>query len=166
MTTVERPSIEDIGDARLPARFWAKVKLGPVPAHRPDLGPCWEWTAGRYGNGYSKFWWQGREHPAHRVAYQTLVGPIAPGLESDHLCRVHVCVRASHIEPVTRLVNTMRGNLPAINRALQLAKTHCPQGHPYSGENLYRRSNGGRECKDCRRVAVREYRCRQKALVA
>ena len=26
----------------LAERFWAKVnKDGPVPEHRPDLGPCW-----------------------------------------------------------------------------------------------------------------------------
>src|ERR1035437_916757 len=28
-------------------RFWAKVdRNGPVPAHRPELGPCWVWEAG------------------------------------------------------------------------------------------------------------------------
>ena len=26
-------------------RFYENVnKDGPVPAHRPDLGPCWVWT--------------------------------------------------------------------------------------------------------------------------
>src|SRR6478609_5365672 len=26
-------------------RFWKKVdKNGPIPAHRPELGPCWIWT--------------------------------------------------------------------------------------------------------------------------
>ncbi|MBU6428993.1 MAG: hypothetical protein KGR26_08285, partial [Cyanobacteria bacterium REEB65] len=25
--------------------FWAQVdKDGPIPSHRPDLGPCWIWT--------------------------------------------------------------------------------------------------------------------------
>ena len=37
-------------------RFWAKVdKNGPVPAHRPELGPCWIWTAARFKRGYGKF---------------------------------------------------------------------------------------------------------------
>jgi hypothetical protein len=35
--------------------------------------------------------------------------------------------------------------------AFQLAKTHCPHGHPYSGDNLYIRPNGDRFCKKCHR---------------
>ena len=33
-------------------RFWSKVdKNGPIPSHRPELGPCWIWIArrDRYG---------------------------------------------------------------------------------------------------------------------
>lgn len=30
-------------------------------------------------------------------------------------------------------------------------KTHCPQGHPYAGENLKVASNGGRLCRTCMR---------------
>lgn len=37
------------------------------------------------------------------------------------------------------------------------AKTHCPQGHPYSGENLYLNSRGRRGCRECRRVQCREW---------
>lgn len=35
------------------SRFWSKVnKNGPLPQHRPEIGPCWIWTAGVNGNGY------------------------------------------------------------------------------------------------------------------
>lgn len=41
------------------------------------------------------------------------------------------------------------------------AKTHCPKGHPYSGDNLVivRRSDGKtqRECRECRRVHYRNW---------
>jgi hypothetical protein len=33
-----------------------------------------------------------------------------------------------------------------------LLKTHCPKGHPQSGDALYARNDGGRECRTCRRV--------------
>lgn len=38
-------------------RFWAKVdKNGPMPEGRPDLGPCWLWTAAKihcpYGHAF------------------------------------------------------------------------------------------------------------------
>jgi hypothetical protein len=36
-------------------RFWAKVdKNGPIPAYRPDLGPCWLWTASKRADGYGQ----------------------------------------------------------------------------------------------------------------
>ena len=42
------------------------------------------------------------------------------------------------------------------------AKSHCPKGHPYSGENLYVYENGARDCKACRRDRQRAYRKKKK----
>ena len=103
------------GDERLPVRFWVKVRIGSVPAHRPDLGPCWEWTAGGTADGYGQFHigtrtdGNKRKVLAHRLAYETLVRPIPAGLESDHLCRNHPCIRPTHLEPVTAAENIRRG---------------------------------------------------------
>lgn len=95
------------------ANFWAKVdKHGPVPAHRPDLGPCWVWTAARHGKGYGMFSVdRKRKVRAHRFAYEMMVGPIPEGLDLDHLCRNRACVNPEHLEPVTRSVNLKRGNV-------------------------------------------------------
>lgn len=41
-------------------------------------------------------------------------------------------------------------------------KTHCPQGHPYSGDNL-RVYRGKRSCRECARVKQREYSRRKRA---
>ncbi len=143
------------GDARLPAHFWAKVdENGPTPAHRPDLGPCWDWIASRYRNGYGQFGAGSRSDGtrrmvlAHRWAYEQLVGPIPEGLESDHLCRNRACIRPSHIEPVTGLENVRRGLVPMVAGAYQRAKTHCAQGHPYDEANTYR-WGGRRDCRAC-----------------
>ena len=116
------------GDTRLPARFWAKVDPnGPIPAHCPDLGPCWEWTGARGSKGYGHFLIgsrrDGSRRPvlAHRLAYETLIGPIPKGLESDHLCHngsgcpgghdcLHrTCANPAHIEPVSHAENVRRG---------------------------------------------------------
>jgi hypothetical protein len=35
--------------------------------------------------------------------------------------------------------------------ALNAAKTHCPQGHPYSAENTYVSPQGKRFCRACHR---------------
>lgn len=83
---------------------------------------------------------------AHRVAYELLIGPIAAGLELDHLCRTHACVNPAHLEPVTGQVNLLRGvGFPATNAA----KTHCPQGHEYTAENTYWSKKGQRGCRAC-----------------
>jgi len=108
-------SIPTFGDERLPPRFWAKVRIASVPAHRPDLGPCWEWTACRDRCGYGRFSIGSRRDgnrrlvQAHRFVYETLIGPIPGGLESDHLCRNYPCVNAAHLEPVTHTLNVQRG---------------------------------------------------------
>ena len=48
-----------------------------------------------------------------------------------------------------------RGRVGIVNAERQLAKTHCPQKHPYSGDNLGIRANGNRYCRTCMREAAR-----------
>lgn len=92
-------------------RFRAKVRLGPVPEHRPDLGPCYLWIAGLGNAGYGTFWFEGKTHRAYKFSYERCVGSIPKGFELDHLCRVRECVRPSHLEPVTHLVNLKRARV-------------------------------------------------------
>lgn len=134
-------------------RFWEKVdKDGPVPAHRPDLGPCWVWTAALC-KGYAQFWDGQRQRRAHRWFWEQENGPVPDGLELDHLCRNRACVRPSHLEAVTGKVNCERGNTGQNNAQ----KTHCPHGH--SLEDAYRGSKGERKCASCakKRASDRYY---------
>ena len=141
------------------ARFWAKVnKDGPVPLNRPDLGPCWLWTAGLGGNGYGRFRANKRMTYAHRFAYELLVGPVPEGAELDHLCRVRHCTRYDHLEPVPHQVNSARGNPGKQERE----RTHCPQGHPYDEENTRWDRRGERRCRTCHRMRCRERYARKK----
>ena len=85
-------------------RFWAKVDAA---------GDCWEWSASRNPLGYGVFF-RSRNGgkavmvPAHRFAWESLVGPIPNGHQIDHRCFNPSCVNPSHLEPVTPLVNTLR----------------------------------------------------------
>jgi hypothetical protein len=92
-------------------RFWAKAdKAGPLPDHRPDLGPCWDWTgAVDKRSGYGRFRIEGRTRQAYKVAWWLEVGTVPDGLDLDHLCRRRICVRPSHLEPATRSQNIRRG---------------------------------------------------------
>jgi hypothetical protein len=141
----------------LPQRFWAKVnKAGPVPAHRPDLGPCWIWKAEKNPKGYGLFRrgsheTRGPAKMAHRATYEESKGRIPKGKVPDHLCRVTSCVRPAHLEAVTPRVNTLRGVGPI---AINARKTHCQHGHPLVGQNIYwcRGVYGpARECMTCKR---------------
>lgn len=168
-------------------RFWRHVdRSGPMPpdpgpTFSPDLGGCWLWTGshkrrpdgtGGYGTistgGTAKN--GGRQVPAHRYSYELLVGPIPPGLDLDHLCRVRHCVNPAHLEPVTRSENLRRGRLlgqpdGGAVAAHQRAKTHCPRGHEYTPENTYvlPARPTARYCRECHREHTRERRARLRA---
>lgn len=112
---------------------------------------CWIWNARIEPNGYGRFGYQGRMCWAHRISYELFKGEIPAGLDLDHLCRNRACVNPDHLEPVTRLENASRGIAGQVNRDRMLSKTHCPQGHPYSGDNLYiTPKEGYRQCRICR----------------
>lgn len=132
-----------IAPDQLEPRFRSKFTPDPLTG-------CWVWTACLGGGGYGKYWGGatiGRVMVAHRFAYESLVGPVPDGLQLDHLCRNRACVNPAHLEPVTVRENLLRGVGPSAQAALA---THCPDGHPYSGENLYLSPRGDRGCKTCR----------------
>lgn len=127
-------------------RFWRMVEKTET---------CWLWTgakASKYGHGKFMLTGPSRNLKAHRWAYEALVGSIPPGMTLDHLCRVPACVNPAHLEPVTLSENVRRQCA---------AKTHCPQGHPLSGENLYLSPAGTRACRTCRTEASRRLRARR-----
>src|SRR3990167_2682493 len=113
-----------------------------------DWSRCWLWTATKTRTGYghlrSQPW---RGETTHRFFYELLVGPIAEGLELDHLCRNRACVNPLHLEPVTARINTLRGLGPSARNA---RKTHCARGHEFTEENTYHHVPEHRACRACR----------------
>jgi hypothetical protein len=146
MTPVRLTLPWDVLCSVMPERFTSKVEPG-----QPD--ECWLWVASTR-NGYGQFSVGPRHRRkmayAHRLAFEATRGAIPSGHQIDHLCRTPRCVNPNHLEAVTPRVNTMRGKSPSARHA---RKTHCPQGHPYEGDNLYvDPNNGWRQCQQCRDV--------------
>lgn len=82
------------------SRFMAKVKRS---------GTCWLWRAQLDRDGYGRFSLNGQRRGAHRVAYEAIHGPMAPGMTIDHICRVRHCVNPDHLEAITHKENVNRG---------------------------------------------------------
>ena len=86
-------------------RFYGHVdKNGDLPAHRPDLGKCWNWTASTM-KGYGQFILPGISNSAHRAAWYFEYGYLPNGLELDHACSNRLCVNPSHLRPVNSSEN-------------------------------------------------------------
>lgn len=150
-------------DMTLEERFWTKVnKDGPVSDWHPELGPCWIWDKGKTGSGYGAFCpGNGDTVLAHRWSYEHSVRAIPEGLELDHLCRQPACVRPSHLDPVTGGVNQHRS--PLTFASINSGKAYCDNGHEFTPENTRTKSDGARECKECRRAITRRHHARQRA---
>jgi len=130
-------------------RFWSKVD-------KNHITDCWMWV-GHKRNGYGQFNYGGRNGVrigAHRYAYQEIVGDIPGDMVLDHLCRQRDCVNPDHLEPVTRKENVIRGFSPA---ARQSRQKNCKRGHALSGDNLYVTPKGRRQCRSCRKQAMKQY---------
>jgi hypothetical protein len=135
---IKRPVFSDI------ERFRRSYVVDEVTA-------CWVWQRST-GGGYGFFTptpADGRTFKsarAHRWYWEQVNGPVPEGLELDHLCRNRSCCNPAHLEAVTHQENCRRG----LAGAHMAAKTHCPRGHAYAGENVVVR-NGSRNCRTCER---------------
>lgn len=124
---------------------------------------CWEWTAykdadsgyGQFSIGPSKPAW------AHRVSYETYIGPIPDGMQVDHLCRNRGCVNPAHLEAVPPRINMLRSMAPA---AVVWRTNRCLRDHELTPENTYVRPDGaGRQCRECIRIRSARQTARRRA---
>ncbi|MCI3277648.1 HNH endonuclease signature motif containing protein [Streptomyces cylindrosporus] len=161
----------------LEQRFWKCVDTSG------GRETCWPWIGSVHPSGYGTFFVNGgrpRLQKAHRFAYQLTNGTIPAGLEIDHTCHTkecptpgygdphRKCCNPAHLEAVSRTANIRRSQAPekTIEYYARYREevTHCPKGHPFSGNTQWRRNKEGyltRRCAECNRISTREWKKRR-----
>ncbi len=146
-----------MNDPALYERLMAKV--------RKDASGCWLWTgpyhaekpypAHRYG--YLSIWDRvakvSRHYTTHRAMWIALHGKPAAGLCVCHRCDVPLCINPEHLFLGTHKENMADSRQK--QRHYYASRTHCKNGHPLAGDNIYVIGPGYRKCKTCMRVRQR-----------
>lgn len=144
----------------LEERFWAKVdKNGPIPAHRPDLGPCWIWTGDRPGGIYGRI--RGVASVAIGAHRQSLQWKIGRALEAGefacHHCDTPRCVRPEHLFVGDRLSNAADMTAKGRGRFGPRSRDVCACGVALTDAN---RCGRRWQCRPCANTQTRAYRAR------
>ena len=163
----------------LSARLWAKIDTSGGP------DACWPWTASvNPRSGYGQISNERGLAPkmigAHRAAWSAANGrPIPEGFTIDHTCHNEAaargecdggptcphrrCCNPAHLRLLDPGANAQAS--PLTRTGSNVRKTHCPAGHPYSGDNLYIAPNGHRGCRACRRAQAAACHVRNRASI-
>ena len=127
-----------------------KIKAGLV---RQPNG-CLFWMGTKDNDGYGRIVIGGERVPIHRVVLENKIGrKIREGYQSLHTCHTPSCVEEEHLYEGTQADNnrdTVQEGRHVGWGDFHAAKTHCPQGHPYSEINTYH-YRSERHCKQCKK---------------
>jgi hypothetical protein len=132
-------------DLDLPPKFWANFELPDDDRLKDD---CWLWTGILWKSGYGRWNQHNWGYWVHRIMYAVYREPIPEGMAIDHLCMTKACGNPYHLEVCTPQENTRRWAEQTIQA--------CPQGHPYTPDNVGKGVH--RRCLTCHRDRERKRR--------
>lgn len=140
-----------------------EISLRPVADRlldnsEPQPNGCRLWTGTMHTQGYGQISVGNRQRTAHRLSYETFIGPIPEGLLVCHRCDVRRCIAPEHLYAGTHLDNSR----DAVERG-RLIRPTCGDGHEWTPDNIIvDPGDGKRRCRTCRRAAGRRFKQRQR----
>lgn len=126
---------------------------------------CWNFVSSISHTGSGRFFMNGKCRDAYRVSYELFIGEIPKGHELHHICENRLCVNPDHLKVLTRKDHLKCS--PTQIAYMNAHKTHCPQGHEYTEDNLVPylfKLNGKRSCLICAKKRSRECNARKRLL--
>jgi hypothetical protein len=131
--------------------------------HTEPGSNCWWFNAASANpQGYKFFGWGGKNVMAHRFSYELFREPIPEGKYILHSCDTPPCVNPDHLRPGTTAENVADKVARGRHRGNGFEnRTHCPQGHEYTEENVYLFENR-RYCRACHTTYSRDWARRNK----
>lgn len=156
--------VSDLGRVRSYRDRWGRLEVPKMRALKKWSSPASLTTYRRVRIVSDEGVWRYRQ--VHLLVLEAFVGPRPDGMVTRHL---------NGDGSDNRLAN-LRYGTPKENGADRIKhgrhagarKTHCPQGHPYSGDNLRVGGPNGntRSCRTCARLKMRESRSKRRAAAA
>lgn len=138
------------------------IKYKIVPCKTKGLkGPCHEWYYSKDENGYGRVSVNRKMISVHKYIWERKFGPVPKGLVIDHQCRNRACCNISHLRVVTQQVN-LTENVVGMSWQKHAAKTHCKNGHEFTEQNTYWRTDKWRTCRKCRHIGTRKIQMRKR----
>jgi len=124
------------------------------------VGDCLEFRGNKINiDGYGLLWIEGRSVRVHRFIWEHHNGTIPEGMVVCHRCDNPPCHNPDHLFLGTQKENMI--DCASKGRAGGQSKTHCKNGHSFSGKNLKLTPKGHRVCLACKRETMRKLRSKQ-----
>lgn len=117
---------------------------------------CLLWTkgfqrSGRHGQlKYPSIRFNKKNWRGNRLVLSLSGTKLNKKIHALHRCDNTMCLNPKHLFPGTHSDN-MQDKIKK-KRDHNLKKTHCANGHPFTGDNLIIRKTGARSCRKCMRL--------------
>ena len=119
-----------------------------------SMTPCREYQGRRNKAGYGLRTGSAVKRFGTQYVHRQIMAMAGHEIEGKvvmHLCDNPACFRYDHLRVGTMAENNADRDAKGRGNTWHRGKTHCVHGHEFTPENTYLMSNGGRQCRACKK---------------